>query len=397
MVSEIIMPRLTHDMQTGKIVRWLRKEGDIIKRGMPLFEVETDKAISEVDSEASGILAGLGFEAGSEVPIGTLLGYILNEGESIPVSRKGTGVDTEVRSQKFEPIDASSRKDPSKSLEIIATPLARNIARENQVDLIEVKGTGPRGRIVEADIRKYINQRSEASQTPDTGSQPTFDRLSLTRVQHATSRRMSQSNQDIPQFVLEEDVNMEHAKRWRDQYQKPNGVYPSYTALLIRVVASVLENYPRINASFDEGWVKIYRDINIGVAIATKDGLHVPVVKKANQLKVKQIQLYLDQLRSQAEHGKFESQFLGGGTFTITNLGMFGIARFQALINPPEAAILAVGSIREIPWCLPSNELGIAPIMTMRLSLDHRVVDGAVAAPFLMEIKNCLENLALLI
>ena len=397
MASEIIMPRLTHDMQVGKIVRWLKNEGDNVERGMPLFEVETDKAVSDIASEAAGILAGLQFEAGSEVPIGTILGYILSDGESIPAARQEPEEEARTESQKSSPMDFPGMKNPSKSSNIIATPIARNIARENNVDLRLIKGSGPRGRIVEADIQNHLNQRKETFQGTATGSLPGFDRYPLTQVQGTTSRRMSQSNQDIPQFVLEEDVNMAFARRWRNQYQEAYQIRPSYTALLIRVVANVLAQFPEINASFEEGWVRHYREINIGVATATQEGLHVPVIKRADQLKVKQIQSFLDQIRVQAEHGKFESKFMGGGTFTISNMGMYGISRFQALINPPEAAILAVGAIREIPWCLPSKELGIAPVMTMCLSLDHRVVDGAAAAPFLMEIKNCLENLALLI
>ena len=397
MASEIIMPRLTHDMQVGTIVRWLKDEGDNIERGMPLFEVETDKAVSEIASEGTGILTDLQFEAGSEVPIGTILGFILKKGESVPVGRKGPDAETRIENQKPKPSEESISKVPCRSPNIIATPIARKIARENDIDLRLIKGSGPRGRIIEVDIQNHINQRKEAFQGTATGSLPGYDRHPLTQVQSVTSRRMSQSNQEIPQFVLEEDVNMAYARRWRDQYQKAYQIWPSYTALLIRVVASVLARYPRINASFDEGWVRHYREINIGVAIATKDGLHVPVIKMADQLKLKQIQSCLDQIRVQAERGTFESEYMGGGTFTISNLGMYGISRFQALINPPEAAILAVGAIREIPWFLPTKELGIAPVMTMRLSVDHRVVDGATAAPFLLEIKNCLENLALLI
>ncbi len=397
MASEIIMPRLTHDMQSGKLINWLKEEGDIVEPGMPLFEVETDKAVSEVSAEDTGRLIGLQFEAGSIVPIGTILGYILREGETLPADRIAMKENTRIETQEAILIDKPNAERPHKPPKIIATPIARRVASKNNVDLRLIKGSGPRGRIVESDVQNFLNQGADTPQETAAGSQTAFERQPLTQVQHATARRMSQSNQDIPQFVVEEDVNMTCAKQWRDQFQNVYQIRPSYTALLIRVVASMLEQYPRINASFDDGWLRYHQEINIGVATATKDGLHVPVIKRANQLKVKQIQSCLDQLRGQAEQGKFESQFMGGGTFTITNLGMYGISRFQALINPPEIAILAVGAIRDIPWCLPNRELGIAPIMTMRLSLDHRAVDGAVGASFLMDIKKCLENLALLI
>jgi pyruvate dehydrogenase E2 component (dihydrolipoamide acetyltransferase) len=299
--------------------------------------------------------------------------------------------------QDDKSIDKPIEESPPKPSIIIATPIARRVAREKNVDLRLVNGSGPRGRIVESDVQHFLIQRTEVLQDIGAGSQPGFDRYPLTQVQQATARQMSNSNQNIPQFVLEEDVNMAYAKQWRDQFNNAHHIKPSYTAILIRVVSSVLERYPRLNASFDDGWVRQYRDINIGIATATQHGLHVPVIRGSNHLKITAIQSCLDRIRVQAEQGKFDARFLGGGTFTITNLGMYGVARFQALINPPEAAILAVGAIREIPWCLPSNELGVAPIMTIRLSLDHRVVDGAVAAPFLTEIKNCLENLALII
>jgi pyruvate dehydrogenase E2 component (dihydrolipoamide acetyltransferase) len=198
---------------------------------------------------------------------------------------------------------------------------------------------------------------------------------------------MALSNQSIPQFVLEVDVDMTEAQRLR---QRMNWT-PGHTAILVKVVAEALQRHPRVNASLDGEFVRIHHEINVGLATATPDGLLVPVIGEANTLRLRQIQEAIDEIRDQAGRGKIGSVYLRESTFTLSNLGMYGIDRFEALVNPPEAAILAAGRIREMPW-VSAGEIQVRPILTLRLNADHRVLDGASAAPFLVEVKNLLEN-----
>jgi pyruvate dehydrogenase E2 component (dihydrolipoamide acetyltransferase) len=275
---------------------------------------------------------------------------------------------------------------------MVATPIARRMARELSIDLAQIAGSGPYGRIIEADVKAYHSLHpSGAPVSPLLAQEVPFERIPLSRLQLTTGHRMALSSQTIPQFVLEVDVVMSEAQRLRQRAQEDGKKPPSYSAILIRVIAMALQHHPRLNASLDGEYIRCYREINVGVAIATPEGLLVPVIHKANTLRLREIHEVLDEIREGAALGKIKADFLGGGTFTLSNLGMFGVDRFQALINPPEAAILAAGRIRELPWTT-SEGVQVRPILTLRLSCDHRLLDGATAAPFLMEIKALLEN-----
>jgi pyruvate dehydrogenase E2 component (dihydrolipoamide acetyltransferase) len=202
---------------------------------------------------------------------------------------------------------------------------------------------------------------------------------------------MALSSQTIPQFMLEVDVVMSAVQRLRTHWEGEAEKKPSITAILIQAAARALQSHPRLNASLDGEFIKCYREINVGVATATQEGLLVPVIRRADSLHLGQIQAALDEIQAGAAQGKLKADFLSGGTFTVSNLGMYGVDRFQALVNPPEAAILAAGRIRELPWVGPEG-VSVCPILTLRLSCDHRLLDGATAAPFLVDVKNLLEN-----
>ncbi len=274
---------------------------------------------------------------------------------------------------------------------MVATPIARRMARELSIDLAMIAGSGPHGRIIEADVRAYHSLQQ--SGTPDFSMEREvpFERIVMSRLQITSARRMTLSSQTIPQFVLEVDVEMSEAQRLRQSIHWAGERHPSYTAILVQAAARALQNHPRLNASLDGEFIRCYQEINVGVAIATAEGLLVPVIHKANALRLRQVQEILDEIRDGANRGKIKADFLSGGTFTLSNLGMYGVDRFQALINPPEAAILAAGRIRELPWS-SSDGIQVRPILTLRLSCDHRLLDGATAAPFLVEVKNLLEN-----
>jgi len=392
---EVFMPRITHDMTHGVLVRWLKSEGERIVAGEPLFEVETDKAVSEVPAEAGGILRGLRFKEGDEIPIGATMAYLLEEGEALPeVEGKISSAKTaEVEAEKapvVEPAEQGVGEAACKGERIIATPIARRMAGEHGIDLSGFVGSGPGGRIIEKDVRLYLEGKAMPASVQAFPQAVPYELVPLTRYQRTTGRRLTQSFQSAPHFILEVDVDMHAVRIWRECYQK-HKTHVSYTAILVNAISLALKRHPRLNASLDGEQVRQYREVNIGVAMATDEGLLVPVVRRADELRIREIQRQLETLRQQADRGRIALEYLSGGTFTLSNLGMYGVDRFQAIINPPEAAVLAVGRVRELPWAVCGG-MAIRPIVNMRLSIDHRVLDGAAAAPFLVEIRSLLEN-----
>jgi pyruvate dehydrogenase E2 component (dihydrolipoamide acetyltransferase) len=402
MATEVFLPRLTHDMRSGIFVGWLKAAGERVNPGEGLFEVETDKAVTEIAAEAGGIFAPGAVQPGEEIPIGAVVAYLLAEGEVVPdmqKPRQAGGPDGEpgksparAAGGDAEPVAPGIRasgKPPEAGERVVATPIARRMARELRIDLREVAGSGPGGRIIEADVRAVLSRRAgvqiQAGEPAD--DDVPSERVPLTRLQAVTGQRMALSSQTIPQFVLEVDVDMSEARRLRERWvtKKP----PGYTAILVKAAAEALRAHPRVNACFEEGAVRVYQAINVGVAVATGEGLLVPVIHQADRLSQQEIQAALDRLRGQAREGKTPASALAGGTFTISNLGMYGVDRFQALVNPPQAAILAAGRIRDLPWVGPEG-VEVRPVLTLRLSVDHRVLDGATAAPFLYEVKERL-------
>lgn len=401
MAVEVFLPRLTHDMKSGIFVRWLKAEGELVKPDEALYEVETDKAVTEVAASAGGVLKRMDYKEGDEILIGTVIAYLLAEGEELPKAGNRDFIAdrsqliTVKTSQAASIENASPQPDRRIQDRLIATPIARRMARELNVDLAQIAGSGPQGRIIEADVHAYLSRHpSETTDSLPRMQEVPFELIPLSRIQLTTGQRMALSSQTIPQFTLEVDVDMSEAQRLRQLRKRTlweGDKNPSYTAILIRVVARALHSHPRLNASLDGEFIRCYQEINLGVAVATPEGLLVPVIRKADMLRLRQIQEILDEIQDEAARGKIKSDHLSGGTFTVSNLGMFGIDRFQAIINPPEAAILAAGRIRELPWAT-SEGVQVRPILTLRLSCDHRLLDGATAAPFLMDIKNLLEN-----
>jgi pyruvate dehydrogenase E2 component (dihydrolipoamide acetyltransferase) len=401
MAVEVIMPRLTHDMQAGIFVRWLVKAGQSVKRGELLFEVETDKAVAEVAAEADGVLRAVCVQEGDRVPIGETIAYLAGADEELPdpceqQDRPTLPKDSSARGEnQFYKAAVGAEERPR----INATPIARRMAREKGIDLNLLEGSGPHGRIIEANVRAYearLKERRTSEGMKKPLGEDVCQMVPLTKIERATGKRMLESVRTIPQFTLEVDVDMGEARRWRECYNQESKTKVSYTALLVRTVAAVLKRQPRMNARLDGERIVGYREVNLGVAVATPQGLIVPVIRKADGLNVEQIQEVLEVLQEQAQVGKLPAERLSGATFTLSNLGMFGIDRFQAIINPPEAAILAAGRIRERPWVV-KGEISARPIMTLRLTVDHRVADGATAAPFLVEVDRLMKNPYLLL
>ncbi len=397
MAIEVFLPRLTHEMKQGILVRWLKADGDRVEVEEPLFEIETDKAISEVVASASGILRHLDYQPGAEIPIGSVLAYILVEGEPLPSgggqggSSSGTGASANPAPPREKAAASAAEPPVGHPNRVNVTPIAKRIAREKGLDLSRLTGSGPRGRIIERDVWAYLDQQASPAAEAPSGLEAPYSVVPLTRWQIVTGQRMAHSSQTIPQFVLEIDAEMSAAQNWRAAAGEGRGRPPGYTAVLVKVAAEALKRHPQVNASLDGEALRMYKEVNVGVAMATLQGLLVAVIRRADELHLDQIQDKLDEIRKELRAGSLPPAYLSGGTFTVSNLGMYGIDRFQALVNPPEAAILAAGRIRE--QLMPgAGGMELRPAITLRLSVDHRVLDGAAAAPFLVEVKDLLEN-----
>lgn len=373
MAIKIIMPQLTTTMTEGTIDGWLKKDGDSVRSGEPVLCVETDKAIVEIEAQADGILR-IVYAEGSTLAVGTAIGWILAPGEALPVS--------------VIPAALPSTERP----EVRASPAARRLARDKGIDLSIVSGSGPNGRIVSEDI---VAHEADQMRRPLLG-EPESEQVPLSKIRRTIAERMSQSFRSAPHFSISIEVDMSQADRIRAKWNEcsKSDLKPrlSYTAVLVSTVSRLLREHRSLNASFMGDSIRRYRDINIGVAVATEEGLMVPVIRRADSKSLEEIARRLEDLQRKAEGGRFLPDEIAGGTFTISNLGMYGPAQFTAIINPPQVAILAVGSIVETPVAR-QGAIVIRPIMNLTLSMDHRALDGVAGAEFLRNLKVRLESL----
>ena len=361
MPADVIMPMLGMAQETGKVLRWLKQDGDAVRKGEPLLEVETDKVTVEIEAPATGTLAGVRVAEGKDVPVGEVIALVLAEGEAAPPPARVT--DTEPRVvREVEAIAAAPVTIPRRQRGRLASPKARKLAQERGIDLESLTGSGPNGAIVAADIQSH----APAKQVP------------VSRVWEVMAERMQQAWQQVPHFYLHRDVDASRLQSWK-------GVAPagtSVTDLLIKVCAEALKRHPRVNG---------VGAVNVGVAVATDDALIVPVVHGADALTLAQVSERRKQLVAAARAGKLCPDDVRGGSFTISNLGMYGVDAFQAIVNTPQAAILAVGRTTERPWVV-GGEVVARPVMTLSVSFDPRVVDGARGAEFLDTLASLLEE-----
>jgi len=388
MVTEVIMPKMGQTMERGKIIKWLKKDGEEVRRGDPLLEIETDKTTIEVEARESGILKIIA-EEGEEVPIATTIAYIIKEGETIPEGK--------------EPKKTPEKAEVTPVKRVKASPLARKIAEEKGIDLTKVQGTGPGGRITKNDVLAYLEREAEAASAEKASMEstlPEYEVVPMSSMRRAIARKMVESKTYAPHFYVTVQVDMTEAVRMRENliplFEAKKGVRLSFTHLLIKAVASALEKYPQLNATFEEDEIRIWKDVNIGIAVSLEDGLIVPVLRGANKLDLFEIASQASELVTKAREKRLREDEFSGGTFTISNMGAVGVDSFIAIINIPETAILATGRISDKP-AVVDGELTIRKMMNMTLSADHRVVDGVTAAKFLQEIKRLLESPYLLV
>jgi len=417
--TEVIMPKVDMVMDNGTFVEWLKQEGDHVEKGEPLFVILTDKANIEIEAPASGILAGVRAQPDDVIPVTEVIAYILDPGESLPAeteARPPTTVPAEVPTSAAsvpELVAAEAARPGPGEGKVRATPVARRLAAELGIDLTKVLGRGPRGRIHKADVLAFAERQPQAVVQPGVAAVPVAsvphvplpdarrkEVVTLAGPRKIIADRMAYSAFTAPHITLSLWVDMSEAARLRTRLLEPlrakTGQRLSFTAILARAVATVLPRHPYLNASLHGQEIFLWNDVHLGVAMSVEDYLIVPVIREAQAKNLEEIVAVLGDLVERARARCLMPAEMTGSTFTISNLGMFGIESFTAIINPPESAILAVGRIVDMPVGA-EGEIVLRPMMNLTICADHRVVDGAGAARFLAELKATLENPYLLI
>ena len=426
-MTDVLMPRLSDSMEEGLIVTWLVNEGTEISRGEDLVEIETDKANMTLEADDSGLVHIVASE-GDSLPVGALIAQLLDPGEE-PTAGNGAGpsatspasadhgqaegnlsptypspaVATSTEPEEGESGDAAQAASSNKrestvspGRRIKASPLARRIATDSDVELGALTGSGPGGRIVKADVERAIRAgagKTPASDSPVTGGKGETEIVELSRLQRTVARRMSESKATIPHFYLSTEVDMGAcvAARAGLKAAAENDVSPSFNDMVVKAAALALREFPKGNGAWRDGHLELYSRINVGVAVAAQDALVVPVIPDADQLGLAAIATTTRELAARVRDGSITPPELSAGTFTVSNLGMFGVTDFGAVVNPGQAAILAVGSIEDRP-VVREGELTAGKMMGLTLSCDHRILYGAEGAALLARIKALLEQ-----
>ena len=395
MATEIKLPRLGQGMESGTIVRWLKSEGEPVEKGEPLYELDTDKVTQEVEADASGVLLRIAVEEG-EVEVGRTIALIGQEGESVPDEAPTPAPEEPAKPEAKRAAPAAqtlqqtvARSDGRGGGRIKASPLARRIARERGVELSSLQGTGPEGRIVAEDVERAAAGPAPAAAVPA----PPFEAevVPLTSLRRTVARRMTEAWQ-APAFQISMSADMTRALAIRARLvERGDTPKPTISDLLTKVSAAALMRHREVNALYEGDAVRLLASADIGMAVATERGLLVPVIRGCERLTIPEIAAARADLVERARSGKLQQADLEGGSFTISNLGMYGVEQFVAVLNPPQAAILAVGAVQETPVAR-DGAVEIRPLMTMALTCDHRSVDGATAADFLRTLKTFLEE-----
>ena len=404
MAVEIVMPALEMAQETGTLVRWLKKEGERVGKGELLMEIETDKALVEIEATDSGILSNITAQPGDEVPVGQVIALLLSEQEQVGgPSRLPSSTEVPAEDQK-KPLSEATVTQPRKeggqsgSVQPIvapklapASPKARRLARERGIDLSAISGSGPQGSRSTDDV---LRTAAEVPGTSKPGSAD-YEVVRITGMRKTIAERLHRSHQAAPHISLTVSVVMsqvrQRVKELKAKAESPVGTPGTVTAILSKAVAAALIQHPRVNSHLIEQEIREYHVVHLGMAVALEDGLVVPVIRNVESKSVAAIQSELEDLIPRARSRRLHAEEMKDGTFTISNLGMFGIEQFSAILNPPEVGILSVGAIRDIPVGV-EGKVVLSPMMQVTVNVDHRAVDGAVAARFLNFLKEILEN-----
>jgi pyruvate dehydrogenase E2 component (dihydrolipoamide acetyltransferase) len=396
MAISVVMPALEMAQETGKLLAWRKKEGDNIVKGEPLLEIETDKATVEVEATADGVLAGIKSHEGDVVAVGTVIAWILQPGEVLPMQAASTTPGApSTRASAATTQSASSEAAKAKVAEggggdsVKLSPKARRLAKEHHVDLSQIRGTGPYGSITVEDI---LAAKDAARTPPATATFPFTPSAAqaLSTIARIMAERTTQSWTTVPHFFIVRDSDAGALLEYQRK-SKTKSASVSVTDCLVVLVARTLERHPVLNSNWNGDSVHANPDINISIAIAVDDGVIAPVIHMANTAKLADIAVQRVGLAERARSGKAQPADLAGGTFTISNLGMFKVDSFTAIITPPQAAVLAVGAVSD-RVVARNGKPAVRPIMTLTLSSDHRVVDGARAAAFLNDLVEAIQE-----
>ena len=396
---DVTMPRLSDSMEEATILDWLKQPGDAIRKGEPLVEVETDKATMVYEAEVTGVLAEHVVAEGETAALGAVIARVAVEGAVPGVAE--TSAKAPVEAAVVAPPTAAApaavdRAVPARGARARATPVARRLASELGVSLERVAGTGPGGRIVRADVRaaQAGNGGATAPATVETGElRGDVVRLELTATQRTIAQRMSASRSEIPDFTVEAEIDMEGAHRLREELRAAGAdPVPSFNDLIVKAAALTLRDFPNLNAAYDGSSVLRYSRVNVGIAVATDDALLVPTIFDADLKSLGEIATDARRLSEKVRSRSVSGEELDGGTFTVSNLGMFGVRRFNAVINRPQVAILAVGEVALRPWVTPDGGITARRLLEVALSCDHRAVYGADGARFLQRFRELLDD-----
>jgi len=418
MAEVIYMPKLSDTMTEGVVASWLKNVGDPVKSGELLAEIETDKATMEFESFYDGVLLHIGVETGKAAPVNALLAVIGNSGEDISAilssaSATDTSAETAPKQEQeapkpvadptpapiptptvVQPVKTSAPVAMASNDRVYASPLAKKLADERGIDLNYVQGSGENGRIVKRDVDHY--QPHPNGTTTSAGKSmglttETFTDEPVTQMRKTIARRLAESKFTAPHFYLTLDIDMDQAISFRSSVNATEGFKISYNDMVIKAVALALRKHPTVNSAWMGDFIRRNQHVHIGVAVAVDEGLLVPVVRFADTKGFMEISAEVKDFAGRAKDKKLQPSDWEGNTFTISNLGMFGIESFTAIVNPPDSCILAVGGIKEIP-VVKKGQVVPGNVMKVTLSCDHRVVDGASGAAFLQTFKNYMEN-----
>jgi pyruvate dehydrogenase E2 component (dihydrolipoamide acetyltransferase) len=397
MATKILMPKLSDTMTEGVILKWLKKEGEIVKQGETLVEIESDKANMELEAYDSGVLRKIIIPEGSSAGIGTPIAIIANANEDISALLGEPPLTTQ-RMQKIDTVrEPSKLHTPSPALVpsdsfVKASPLAKRFATDNKIEWRTLSGSGPQGRIIKRDVEPLLSGKKPMQFRPAASIiRGGYRDIELSLIRKTIAKRMLESKQTVPHFYATVEIDIEPAMAFREQLNTATDSKIGFTDILVKTAAATLMNHPNVNAAYLGNSMRQFGEAHVAVAVALDDGLVTPVLRNCEQKTIPQLNAELLDLVKRARNRKLKPEEYQGATFTISNLGMFGVDDFVAIVNPPEGAILAVGSIVEKP-VVKNGQVVIGHTMKVTLSSDHRIIDGALAARFLQDFKKLMEN-----
>ena len=407
MAVSVVMPALEMAQETGKLVSWLKKEGEPVKKGDMLLEVETDKAVVEIEAQSDGILGGVTAKTGDVVPVGQTIAWLLKPGESVP--QQGAAVQTGRTGAAAAPSAsapaasaAPAPAEPASAAGVRISPKARKLAREHGLDIAKIKGSGPGGEILTDDVLKASAASVATPEAEVRSAAPSMAAAAgpadaVTSIGRIMAERTTQSWTTVPHFFVSRDIDVSALKTARDamvpKIEELHGVKMTHTDLIVAAVARALRKHPRMNASWENGRIALHQDVNVGLAIAVENAVVAAVVHNADKASIGDIAKQRIDKAQKARANRLAPSDIAGATFTISNLGMFNVDTFTAIIVPPQVGILAVGAIVD-RVVVVDGMLAVKPMMTVTLSSDHRVIDGANAARFLNDVVMAINEAA---